>query len=128
MTKKDLPPLSRREREIMDVLYRLGEAPVGEIYPKIPGRPSYNSVRVTLGILTRKGHVSRRREGRRFIYSPVVDRSEASLFAIRNLLNTFFRGSPSKAILTMLDSAEQELSEEELREIEGWITQARESE
>ena len=128
MSKGDVPPLSRREREIMEVLYRLGEAGVSEITTRIPDRPSYNSVRVTLGILARKGHVKHRKDGRRYVYSPTVPHSEASRSAVSNLLTTFFRGSHSKAILTMLDMSESELSEEELEEIEAWIQSARESE
>ena len=121
-------PLSRREREIMEVLYRLGEAGVGEVVARIPDRPSYNSVRVTLGILAKKGHVTYHKDGRRYVYSPTVPHSEASKSAVHSLLRTFFRGSHSTAILTMLDMSEADLSEEELREIESWIKNARESE
>ena len=128
MSAADPLPLSRREREIMEVLYRLGEAGVGEVTTRISDRPSYNSVRVTLGILAKKGHVTYRKEGRRYVYSPTVPHSEASKSAVHNLLKTFFRGSHSTAILTMLDMSEADLSEEELREIESWIKNARESE
>jgi predicted transcriptional regulator len=111
----------------MQALYRLGEAAVSEVRARMPDRPSYNSVRVTLGILERKGHVQHRKEGRRYVYSPTTPLAEASESAVRSLLTTFFRGSPSKAILTMLEMSDSRLSREELEEISDRIRRARES-
>ena len=118
--------LSRRESQIMDLVYRLGEASVADIVAHIPDRPSYNSVRVTLGILERKGYVKHRREKRRYLYAPVVAPDTATRSAMRHLLKTFFGGSPSRAILTLLDMAAARLSKEELSEISQWIDKAKE--
>jgi predicted transcriptional regulator len=115
--------LSRREREIMDVLYRLGEAGVAEVVDRMDSDPGYDSVRVTLGILEKKGHVQHRQEGRRYIYSPTVSHATASRSAIRNVTRTFFRGSPSRAILALLGMSK--LSREELDEIARWIEEER---
>lgn len=117
--------LSRREREIMDILYRLGEAGAAEVAARMHENPGYDSVRVTLGILAKKGHVGRRLEGRRYLYAPTVPHEEASVSAVKNMLRTFFHGSPSRAILALLDQSK--LSKDELDEIATWIEEERES-
>jgi predicted transcriptional regulator len=117
--------LSRRERQIMDILYRLGEAGAGEVVEHLPDRPAYNSVRVTLGILERKGVVRHRREGARYIYSPTVPAERARDSALRHVVRTFFRGSSSKAVLTLLDSPSTRLSADELRELAAWVEAAK---
>lgn len=109
----------------MDVLYRLGEASVAEVVDRMDSDPGYDSVRVTLGILEKKGHVQHRQEGRRYIYSPTVSHATASRSAIRNVTRTFFRGSPSKAILALLGISK--LSRDELDEIARWIEEERQS-
>ncbi len=119
------PELSRRERQIMDILYRLGEAGAAEVVEHLSDRPAYNSVRVTLGILERKGVVGHRREGTRYIYSPIVPPERARESALRHVVRTFFRGSPSKAVLTLLDSPSTRLSQEELNELAAWIEAAK---
>ena len=121
----ELARLSRREREIMDVLFRLGEASVAEVVDRMDSDPGYDSVRVTLGILEKKGHVQHRQEGRRYIYSPTVSHATASRSAIRNVTRTFFRGSPSRAILALLGMSK--LSRDELDEIAKWIEEERQS-
>jgi predicted transcriptional regulator len=113
--------LSRHEREIMDILYQLEEAGVSEVVRRMSGSPSYDSVRITLGILAKKGYVVFRKENRRYIYSPRVPREKASRSAARDLIRTFFEGSPSKAILTMLDVSSDRLSEEEIDRIAEWL-------
>lgn len=118
--------LSRREREIMEIVYRLGEAGVSDVTAALPDRPSYDTVRVTLGILEKKGHVKHRRDGRRYVYRPTVSAERASRAAVRSLLRTFYRGKPSAAILTMLDESSARLSQEELDEIAQWIERERE--
>jgi predicted transcriptional regulator len=126
MVKK--PPqsqLSRREREIMDIVYRLGEASVADVVDRMDPDPGYDSVRVTLGILNKKGHVKHRQDGRRYIYSPTVPHEAASRSAVSSLLHTFFRGSPSRAILTLLGMSK--LSRNELEEIAEWIEEERQS-
>ncbi len=118
--------LSRRESQIMDLVYRLGEASVADIVSQMPDSPAYNSVRVTLSILERKGYVKHRRETRRYFYAPVLAPETATRSATRHLLKTFFGGSPSRAILTLLDMSVARLSREELVEISQWIEKARE--
>jgi BlaI family penicillinase repressor len=109
--------LSRREREIMDIVYRLGEAGVHEVVNEMGEDLSYDTVRVTLYILERKGFLVHHQEARRYIFRPVIDREKASRHAVDNLLRTFFEGSPSKAILTMLDVSSERLTQRELDEI-----------
>jgi BlaI family penicillinase repressor len=113
--------LSRREQQIMDILYRLKEASVSDVVQCIPDETSYDSVRITLGILVKKGYVGYHREDRRYIYSPTIPAEQASRKAARDLIRTFFGGSPSKAILTLLDDSSGKLSEEEIERIEGWL-------
>ena len=118
--------LSRRESQIMDLVYRLGEASVADIVARMPDDPAYNSVRVTLGILEKKGYVKHRREKRRYLYTPVLAPDTATRSAMRHLLKTFFAGSPSRAILTLLDMSAARLSREELAEISQWVDKAKE--
>jgi BlaI family transcriptional regulator, penicillinase repressor len=120
--------LSRRERQIMDVLYRLGEATVAEVVAALEEGVSYDSIRVILGILREKGYVTHRREGPRYVHRPVVPHDRAARSAVRHLVRTYFRGSPTKAVLGLLDLEGEELSERELAEIEAWIAEAREGE
>jgi BlaI family penicillinase repressor len=125
MSQPQQHQLSRRERQIMDVLYRLGEAGAAEVVEHLGDRPPYNSVRVTLGILERKGAVRHRRDGSRYIYSPTTPPDAARESALRHLVRTFFRGSPSKAVLTLLDSPSTRLSPEELNELAEWVAAAK---
>ena len=120
----DLPPqtrLSRLEGSIVDALYRLGEAAVADVLRVMPGEPSYDSVRVTLGILEKKGFVAHRRDGPRYVYRPAVSPECARSQAARHLMRTFFGGKPSRAILALLDLSSGELSREELDEIAARI-------
>jgi len=117
--------LSRREREIMDIVYRLGEAGASEVASRMRDDPGYDSVRVTLGILEKKGHLKHRQDGRRYVYLPTVPHHKATRGAMRNLLQTFFRGSPSKAVLSLLDMSSSRLSRSELDEIADWIEKER---
>ncbi len=123
MTKAEQAQLSRREREIMEILYRLGEASAADVVGRMDPDPGYDSVRVTLGILEKKGHVKHRQDGRRYVYTPKVPHETASRSAIRNVLHTFFRGSPSRAILALLGMSR--LSREELDVIAKWIEEER---
>ena len=117
--------LSRRESQIMDIVYRLGEASVSDVVARMPDPPAYNSIRVTLGILEKKGYVRHRQDGQRYIYRPVVSPEKATESAVSHLLKTFFGGSPSKAILTLLDMSSERLSEEDLDQLAQWIEHAR---
>jgi predicted transcriptional regulator len=109
----------------MDIVYRLGEAGAGEVAAKMRADPGYDSVRVTLGILEKKGHLIHRQDGRRYVYIPTVPHKKATRNAMRNLLQTFFRGSPSKAVLSLLDMSSKRLSKSELDEIAEWIEKER---
>ena len=127
MTRTLHTHLSRREREIMDIVYRLGEASVSDVVDRMKDDPGYDSIRIILGILTKKKHLSHRRENRRYIYSPTVPREKACRSAVRNLLETFFSGSPHEAILTMLDMSSSRLSQEEIDELEAWLEKEKKS-
>lgn len=117
--------LSRRESQIMDLIYRLGEASVADVVTRMPDQPAYNSVRVTLGILEKKGYVTHRQDGQRYIYRPVLSPETATQSALSHLLKTFFGGSASRAILTLLDMSSDRLSQEELDHLAEWIEHAR---
>lgn len=117
---------SRRERQVMDAVYRLREGSVAEIVDLVPEASSYDAVRLTLGVLEEKGHVEHRREGRRYVYRPTVPVAAASRSAVQQLMRTYFRGSPKKAVLAMLDESARRLSDEELDEIGDWIQKAKE--
>lgn len=123
--KIDDSHLSRREREIMGVIYQLGEASVSDVVARISDEPSYDSIRVTLGILTNKGQLSRYAQGRKYIYRPTIPREKASRSAVKRLLQTFYSGSPSKAIVAMLDMSSGRMTEKELDEIEAMIRKGR---
>ncbi|HJR52529.1 MAG TPA: BlaI/MecI/CopY family transcriptional regulator [Gemmatimonadota bacterium] len=116
--------LSRLERTIMDALYRLEEGGVAETVREMPGEPSPDSVRVTLGILERKGWVTHRRDGNRNVYTPTVPRARARKQAARHLTRTFFDGKPSRAILALLDMSSDQLTPAELEEIAARIERA----
>lgn len=126
MSRGKAPEFSRRERQIMEVLYRLGRATVAEVLEHMPEETTYDSVRLTLGGLGEKGHVKHHRDGRRYVYQPSVSHDRASKSATRSLLRTYFRGSASEAILSVLDVSSRDLSYRELDEIEALVKQAKE--
>lgn len=109
--------LSRRERQIMDAIYRLREASVKDVMDNIPDAPGYSSVRTLLGKLVEKGHLSHRESGLKYVYFPLVTPQTASRTAISNLLNTFFHDSPVLAVNALLDVAANDISSEELAEL-----------
>jgi len=117
--------LSRRERQIMDVIYARGSVTVQEVADEIPDPPGYSAVRAMLRVLEEKGHVRHREEGPRYIYMPTVPRDEASRSALRQLVRTFFDGSAEQAAAALLDMSGPELSEQELNRLSDAIDQAR---
>jgi len=125
MPKPEPANLSRRERQVMDILYRIGRATASEIQEAMIDAPSYSAVRTTLRILEDKGHLRHQEEGPRYVYLPKVTREKATQSALRHLVETFFDGSAEKAVLTLLDSSASSLSEEELGRIEQMIDKAR---
>lgn len=118
--------LSRRERQIMDVLYRLGRATVAEILAAIPDPPSYSAVRAMLRILEEKQHITHGEKDLRYVYMPVVSREKARRSALRHVLDTFFDGSPEQAVATLLDVSARNLSAEELDRLAILIQKAKE--
>ncbi len=100
------PSLTRREREIMDVVYKLGEASVAEVLEGLADPPSYSSVRTLMGLLEDKGHLSHTRDGTRYVYRPTVPAEEAGRSALSNLIDTFFGGSVEGLVSTLLRSDE----------------------
>jgi BlaI family transcriptional regulator, penicillinase repressor len=117
--------LSRRERQIMDVLYRKGSATAAEVLEDMPNPPSYSSVRALLRILEQKGHIKHEASEGKYIFMPTVPREKAKRSAIRHLVQTFFDGSPEEAVAALLDSSSSTLSEQELDRLQGLIDKAR---
>jgi predicted transcriptional regulator len=118
--------LSRRERQIMDVLYQRGKATAAEVQEGLPDPPSYSAVRALLRILEDKGHVRHEQDGARYVFTPRMHRDKAKRSAIRHLMETFFEGSPEQAVAALLDVSSSKLSEEELNRLAKLIDNARE--
>jgi predicted transcriptional regulator len=119
------PPLSRREREIMDVLHREGELSAADIQKALPDPPGYSAVRALLRTLEEKGHVKHREQSLRYVYSPVVSPVQARRSAVRHLVDTFFQGSVEQAVSALLDVGDGKLDKPELDRIARMIAQAR---
>lgn len=117
--------LTKRERQIMDVLYRLGRATAGEILAGMPGAPSYSTIRTQLRVLETKGHVRHEEHGLRYIYMPTVPRHSARKSALKHLVDTFFEGSGAKVVAALLGGESARLSDEELERIEEMVRSAR---
>lgn len=119
------PDLSRRERQIMDVLFTRGRATGQEIQEGLADQPNYSSVRTILRVLERKGYVRHVEEGLRYVYEPTVPRDAASRSALQRIIRTFFDGSAKEAAAALLDPAAFHLSEEELTELARIIEKAK---
>jgi BlaI family transcriptional regulator, penicillinase repressor len=117
--------LSRRERQIMDVVYRRGQVTVSEVREELPDPPSYSAVRAMLRRLEDKGHVAHSEEGARYVYEATVPRDSASETALERVLRTFFDDSPSKTVAALLDLRGEDLSDRELDELADLIDRAR---
>ena len=117
--------LTKRERQIMDVLYRLGRATAGEIMDGLTGAPSYSTVRTQLRVLETKGHVRHEEHGLRYVYMPTVPRHSARRSALKHLVETFFDGSSAKAVAALLGGEGARLSPEDLERIEALVRTAR---
>jgi BlaI family transcriptional regulator, penicillinase repressor len=117
--------LSRRERQIMDIVYRLGQATVSEVMDELPDPPGYSAVRAMLRKLEGKGHLQHAESGARYVYEATIPRESASENALTRLLRTFFDDSPSKTVAALLDLKADDLSDAELDELAGLIEQAR---
>jgi predicted transcriptional regulator len=120
--------LTRREREIMDVLLTLDEAGVEEVRARLTDAPGYSTVRTLLGRLERKGHVKHREKGLRYVYAPTISRATARRSAVDRLVDVFFEGSFANAVAGLIGDRRSRLTKSELDEIERMIAAARKSE
>ena len=119
--------LSRRERQIIDILYSQGRSTAAEVQAALPDPPSYSAVRAMLRILEEKGHVRHEQDGPRYVYLPTVARDNAKQSALRHVLTTFFDGSAEQAISALLGDKSSQLSDAELERLARLIDQARKS-
>ena len=120
--------LSRREREILDVLHRLRSATVTEVLELLPDPPSYSSVRSIMRILEQKGHVRHREDGKRYLYSPVEAPQSAARSALHQVVTNFFGGSIEQAVKAFLSDRDREIPADELERLAAMIEQARSEE
>ncbi len=118
--------LSRRERQILDTIYRLGKASAIDVRDCLADPPSLTSVRKLIRILEAKGHLTHTQQGRHYIYKPTTSWKEASHSAIEHLLDTFFGGSAPRAVAALLNSADTRMSREDLEELSAQVERAAE--
>ncbi len=123
--KKSYLALSVRERQIMDILYREGEATAADIQAAMPDPPSYSAVRATLHILEEKGQVKHELDGPRYLYRPAAGREKAKRTAVRHLVSTFFDSSAELAVATLLEDSSSRLSREEIDRLADVLEKAR---
>ena len=128
MTDKNLHHLSRRERQIMDVIYQLGQATVNEVMDRLPDPPGYSAVRALMRILEDKSIIRHHQDGPRYVYTPTVSHAKATNSALKQMLTTFFDGSTERAVAALLDMSSSKLNQDELDRLAKLIEQAREEE
>ena len=116
---------SRRERQIMDVIYRRGQATATEVMADLPDAPGYSAIRALLRVLEEKGHLRHEQDGPRYVFLPTVPRERARDSALRQLLHTFFDGSTEQAVAALLDLSSTKLSDAELDKLSQLIAQSR---
>jgi BlaI family penicillinase repressor len=117
--------LSRREREMMNIIFARGRATASEVMEAMAEAPSYSAVRATLRVLEQKGHLKHQHDGTRYVYIPTVTRDKARVSALDQLLATFFEGSAANVVATLIERQKGKLSEEELDHLANLIEQAR---
>jgi BlaI family penicillinase repressor len=117
--------LSRRERQILDILYQRGKASAGDVREAMADAPSYSSVRTLLRVLEEKGHVKHKADGLKYVYYPAVTREKARRSAVKHLLETFFGGSPEQIVASLLDVSSTRLTDEELDRMAHMIEAAK---
>jgi len=125
MSERGTGGLSRRERQIMDVIYRLGQASVADVRSQMRHDPSYSTVRAQMSVLTKKGQLTHTMVGPRYVYKPTTSKNEARTSALERVLSTFFDGSPTKAMAALMDISAADMSDEELDQLEALIRDAR---
>lgn len=117
--------LSRRERQIMDIIHQRGQATAQEVQEALPNPPSYSTVRALLRLMEEKGYLQHAQDGQRYVYKATLARSQARKSALNNLLQTFFDGSAEQAVAALLDLRRKQLTAEELERLSQLIEQAR---
>ena len=117
MNRLEKGQVSRRERQILDILYRLGEATAQDVLEELPDPPSYSAVRALLATLENKEMVKHTKDGRRYLYAPMITERKAKRTSLKGLLHTFFQGKPQNLVAALLDPSDQNLSREEIKEI-----------
>lgn len=122
----DIEKLTRRERQVMDILFELGEGSVNDVIGKMDDAPSYSAIRAVMGRLVNKGLLKYYENGPRYIYSPVLGQKRASQSALKKVIDTFFDGSPVRTINALMGISAKKLSRKELAELEKIITKAKE--
>lgn len=125
MGTKTMTDLSRRERQIMEVIFQRGSATAQEVRDDLPDAPGYSAVRALLRILEEKGHVKHKKRGARYVYSPTVPRTSAKRSMLRHVVQTFFDGSVEHTVAALMDVSGSELTDEEFERLAGLIDQAR---
>jgi len=125
MNKKSIFNLSRRERQIMDIVYQKGEVAASEIEKLLPGSPSNSSVRSKIRVLEEKGYLKHKEKNLRYVYYPTMSRERVKYSALHHLIKTFFEGSPENVIAAIFDSSETSFTSEELDRIARLIKQAK---
>ena len=125
MAKTPHVHLSRRERQIMDVIYQFGQATAAEVMEKLPDPPSYSAVRAMLRLLEEKGHLQHAQDGPRYVYKPTLAHDKAQRSALKHLVETFFEGSAEQAVAALLDLSKSKLSDDELQRLAQLIEQAK---
>jgi predicted transcriptional regulator len=123
--KRTLHSLTRRERQIMDILFRRGRATAADVMEELPGRPNYSTVRTQLRVLEAKGHARHEEEGLRYVYMPTVDRAVARKSALLHLAETFFDGSAAKVVAALLGGEGSRLTDAELDRIAEIVAKAK---
>ena len=117
--------LGRRERQIMDVIYRLGRASVAEVRENLPDPPTYSAVRAMLGFLEDKGYLRHERDGMKYVYLPTVDAKHARRSALQHMVKTFFNGSAAQAAAALIEMNDTQLSTDEIKRLSDLIKKAR---
>jgi predicted transcriptional regulator len=125
MPKATAPSLTRREREIMDIIHRRGRATAHEVLEDLPDPPSYSAVRALLRLLEERGHVKHVEDGQRYVYTPAATRGDARKSALAHVVRTFFAGSVEQTVAALVESPRSKLSREELDRLSEVIERAR---
>ncbi len=119
------PGLSRRERQIMDILYQRGRASANDVRDAMPDAPSYSAVRAMLRVLEEKGHIKHQEEGMKYVFAPVVAAGKAKRSAVKHVMDTFFQGSAEQIVAALLDVSSTRLTRDELDRMAALIEKAK---